>query len=161
MASYETLLAVRSVPSEQVIPLRSAVLLDGHTEGSRFRGDDDPSTLHLAIYRSERIVAVATICNEAMPRSHSDTEWRLRGVAVDTAQQRYGLGRLLIKQCLQHAFEHGGRLAWCTARESARGFYEALGFASSTPAFKLPSKGDMLFYEMHYVLPGEPGADVE
>lgn len=107
------------------------------------------------------MVAVATVCREALPGAPSDTAWRLRGVAVEAHVRGFGFGRTLMKLCFEHAQRHGGRLAWCTARETARGFYEALGFASSSPPFKLPSRGDLLFYEMHYILPGAPSMDVE
>jgi predicted GNAT family N-acyltransferase len=152
MSDHHMLFSVRSVSAERVFPLRSEVLLDGDAESSRFRHDENESTLHLAVYRGERIVACATVCRESLPGSERDDEWRLRGVAVETTLRGYGLGRLLVKLCIDHVQEEGGRLAWCTARESARGFYETLGFASSAPPFQLPSRGDVLFHEMQYVL---------
>ncbi|RDU95148.1 GNAT family N-acetyltransferase [Trinickia dinghuensis] len=161
MLDSTALFSVHAVSAEYVRPLRRTILLDNQTDSSRFRGDDEPTTLHVAIYRSERIIAVATVCREALPGSQDDTAWRLRGVAVEEHARGYGFGRTLMKACFDHARRHGGRLAWCTARETARGFYEALGFASSSPPFKLPSRGDLLFYEMHYVLPGGPISDVE
>ena len=161
MPDSPALFSIHAVSAEHVLPLRRSILLDNQADSCRFRGDDEPTTLHLAVYEDERIIAIATVCREALPGSHSDTAWRLRGVAVEPLVRGYGFGRTLIKLCFEHARRHGGRLAWCTARESARGFYEALGFASSSPPFKLPSRGDLLFYEMHYVLPGEPISDVE
>ena len=155
MSDHHMLFSVCSVSAEQVFPLRSEVLLDGDAESSRFRHDENDSTLHLAVYRGDRIVAVATICQESLPGSERLDEWRLRGVAVEARLRGYGLGRLLIKLCLDHVQTKGGRLAWCTARESARGFYETLGFACSAPPFQLPSRGDALFHEMHYILPVE------
>ncbi|HLX00767.1 MAG TPA: GNAT family N-acetyltransferase [Trinickia sp.] len=153
MSDHHMLFSVCSVSAERVFPLRSEVLLDGNAESCRFRHDENDSTLHLAVYRNERIVAVATICQESLPGSEKHDEWRLRGVAVEARWRGYGLGRLVIKLCLDHVRKAGGRLAWCTARESARGFYETLGFASCAPPFQLPSRGDALFHEMHYVLP--------
>lgn len=161
MLRDRSLFTVRSVSAERVYPIRSAVLLDGDTKSCRFRGDDQQSTLHLAVCDGDTIVAAATICQEAFPGSPGDNAWRLRGVAVEPAMQRYGFGRMLIKLCFEHAQREGGRLVWCTARETARGFYEALGFASASPPFTLPSRGGVLFYEMHYVLPGQPVPDVE
>lgn len=161
MPDRPPLFSIHPVSAEHVLPLRRSILLDNQTDSCRFRSDEEPTTLHLAVYQGERIVAVATVCREALPGGQSDTAWRLRGVAVEEHVRRYGFGRTLIKLCFEHARRHGGRLAWCTARETARGFYEALGFASSSPPFKLPSRGDLLFYEMHYVLPGAPITDVE
>lgn len=161
MPDSPALFSIHAVSAEHVLPLRRSVLLDNQADSCRFRGDDELTTLHVAVYDAARTIAIATVCREALPGSQSDTAWRLRGVAVEPLARGYGFGRTLIKLCFEHARRHGGRVAWCTARESARGFYEALGFASSSPPFKLPSRGDLLFYEMHYVLPGEPIADVE
>lgn len=97
-------------------------------------------------------------CQDAgQVRLHFPLEHRANGKGARLT----ALGRTLIKPCFEHARRHGGRLAWCTARESARGFYEALGFTSSPLPFTLPARGDLLFYEMHYVLPGKPICDVE
>ncbi|TKC88647.1 GNAT family N-acetyltransferase [Trinickia terrae] len=161
MSDHHMLYSICSVPAERVLSLRSEVLLDGNAESSRFVHDDEVSTLHLAVCEHEEIVAVATVCREALPGSTSAKEWRLRGVAVEPRLRGYGFGRLLIKLCLDHVQKEGGRTAWCTARESARGFYEALGFASSAPPFQLPSRGDVLFHEMQYVLSGEAISDTE
>lgn len=155
------LFSIHRISAEQAFPLRRAVLLDGTAEACRFRGDDDESTLHVAVLQGERMIAVATVCLESPPGCSSETAWRLRGVAVVPDARRFGFGRVLIKLCCDHAKRRGGRLVWCTARESARSFYEALGFTSSSAPFKLPSRGELLFYEMHYVLPGVPGQDVE
>lgn len=161
MPDSPTLFSIRAVSVEHVIPVRRSILLNDPSNPCRFRGDEEPTTLHVAVYDQERIIAIATTCAEPLPGSLSDSTWRLRAVAVEPNARRFGFGRILIKLCLDHAHRHGGRLAWCTARESARGFYEALGFTSSSPPFTLPSRGDLLFYEMHYVLPGNPIIDVE
>ncbi len=161
MSENRLLFSICSVSAADVIPLRSTILLDGDVGTARFRGDDAPSTLHLAVRRDSATIAVATICREPLPGSNDTTAWRLRGVAVEPALQRYGFGKVMMKLCLEHAERQSGRLAWCTARESARGFYESLGFASARAPFTLPTRGDSLFYEMHYVLPGAPAVDAE
>jgi GNAT superfamily N-acetyltransferase len=161
LSESRVLYSICSVSALDVAPLRGKILLAGEIDSARFRGDDDPSTLHLAVRRGDLIVAVATICREPLPGSSDNAAWRLRGVAVEPELQRHGFGKVLMKLCLEHAERHAGRLAWCTARESARGFYESLGFASAREPFTLPSRGDALFYEMHYVLPGAPVIDAE
>lgn len=166
MSHNPMLFSVCAVPAESVYPLRSAILLGGQTEHCQFSGDDCPSTLHLAAYKNERLVAVSTVCREAlsgsvsgsMSGSMSNAEWRLRGVAVVADLRGYGLGRLLVKLCLDHVRANDGRLAWCTARETAKQFYESLQFAAVAAPFTLPSRGDVRFYEMHHVLPRTFGA---
>lgn len=161
MPDSPALFSIHAVSVEHVIPLRRAILLDNPADRCHFRGDDEPTTLHIAVYDPERVIGVATVCAEASPGSQSDSAWRLRGMAIEPKTRGFGFGRTLIKLCFDHARRHGGRLVWCTARESARGFYEALGFTASSPPFTLPSRGDLLFYEMHYALPGKPTCDVE
>lgn len=163
MPDSPAIFSIHAVSTEHVLPLRSSILLGNETDPCRFRGDDDPTTLHLAVYQGDTIIAVSTVCREALPRPgvQSNTAWRLRGVAVQPHARGFGFGRTLMKLCCDHARRHGGGLAWCTARETARGFYEALGFALASPPFKLPSRGDLLFYEMHYVLPGGPIAGTD
>jgi GNAT superfamily N-acetyltransferase len=146
---------IRSVGVEQVLALRRAVLLNGDANASHFRGDDRESTLHLAVYEGNEIVAVSTICEESAPDSGGDAAWRLRGVAVEPRLQGYGFGRVLVKLCIEHARRHRAERVWCTARESAKRFYDALGFVSSRPPFTLPVRIDIQFYEMHYLLPAE------
>ncbi|MFP3248159.1 MAG: GNAT family N-acetyltransferase [Paraburkholderia sp.] len=161
MSHHSMLFSVRSVPAERVYPLRTAILLDGNPQSCRFHGDDEASTLHLAVYLNERIVAVSTVCREARRGVTSDTQWRLRGVAVESELRGQGLGRLLVKMCIDHAQKQGGQLIWCMARESARAFYESLEFVASAPPFTLASHGDIRFYEMHHelrhALPGGHG----
>ncbi len=161
LSDSHVLFSICSVSAADVAPLRGRILLAGELDSARFRGDDDVSTLHLAVVCADVIVAVATICREPLPGSNDSAAWRLRGVAVEPAVQRHGFGKVLMKLCLDHAERQSGRLVWCTARESARGFYESLGFASARAPFTLPSRGDALFYEMHYVLPGTPVVDAE
>jgi GNAT superfamily N-acetyltransferase len=161
MTDNHLLFSIHSIRAEQTLQLRCAILANGHADSCRFRGDDDKSTLHLGLYEHEEIVAVASICQEALQGSNDDTAWRLRGIAVEPRLQGYGFGGVLVRLCVEHARSLGARMVWCTARESAKRFYEALGFTSSWPPFTLPTRGDIRFYEMHYVLPGNPIADVD
>jgi hypothetical protein len=58
---------MHSIKAERVRPLRKVILSDGHSDSFCFSGDDDESTLHLAIYDDEKTVAVATLCRGALP----------------------------------------------------------------------------------------------
>jgi ribosomal protein S18 acetylase RimI-like enzyme len=159
MPDHSFSFSIRSVGVEQVLALRGAVLLNGDSNSSRFTGDDRESTLHLAVYEGNEIVAVSTICEESAPDSGGDSAWRLRGVAVEPRLQGYGFGRVLVKLCIEHARRHRAERVWCTARESAKRFYDALGFVSSRPSFTLPARLDLQFYEMHYLLPAKTADD--
>jgi GNAT superfamily N-acetyltransferase len=52
-----------------------------------------------------------------------------------------GAGGALLQALLEHARAGGGRRAWCTARTTARGFYERWGFTVESEEFVLPDIG--------------------
>ncbi|AJY32565.1 acetyltransferase domain protein [Burkholderia thailandensis 34] len=145
--------SIVTVPVAFVLPLRARILLDGDENASRFPCDDDEVTLHLAARTSEGIVAVATICRQPFRDFPADGAWRLRGVAVEPFMQGLGVGTRLMRACIEHAQRQGGKVVWCTARDSARGFYESLGFVTSGVPLTIAARPDMVFYEMQCLLP--------
>lgn len=153
--------SLAAVSAESVWPLRAKVLLDGDENASRFAADSDKATLHLAISVSDEIVAVSTICREAFHDIGADRAWRLRGVAVEPAWQGHGFGKRLMNACIDHVRRNDGKVVWCTARESARGFYESLGFVASEQSLMIAARPDMAFYEMRLLLPAAGHIDAD
>ncbi|KVD68882.1 acetyltransferase [Burkholderia sp. ABCPW 14] len=145
--------SIVTVPVASVLPLRARILLDGDENASRFPCDDHDVTLHLAARTSDGIVAVATICRQAFRDFFADSAWRLRGVAVEPFMQGHGVGTRLMHACIEYAQRQNGKVVWCTARESARGFYESLGFVATGVPFAIAGRADMVFHEMHRLLP--------
>ncbi|WP_103807414.1 N-acetyltransferase [Burkholderia pseudomallei] len=131
MLVHQQSYSIVTVPVASVLPLRARILLDGDENASRFPCDDHDATLHLAARTSDGIVAVATICRQPFREFPPDGAWRLRGVAVEPLMQGHGV-----------------------ARDSARGFYAALGFATSGTPLAIAARPDMVFHEMHLLLPG-------
>jgi len=94
-----------------------------------FDGDDAPDTLHVGAFDAESLVGIASVMREAPPWARDDDRaWRLRGMATQPEVRGRGYGGALLERCLAHALDHGGALAWCSARVPAAGFYRRYGF---------------------------------
>lgn len=136
------MITVRPVDAAVVRPLRQAVLRPHErVEDLVWRGDLEPSTLHVAAFDDDRIVAVATIAEEPHPTAPAAGDWRVRGMATAPDTRGLGSGGALLRALLDHARAHGGRRAWCTARITARAFYERWGFIAEGDEFQLPHIG--------------------
>jgi len=132
---------VREVAGWQVLALRQAVLRPGRAlEEAMFDGDDNPNTLHLAAFKGERIVGVASLFRCVFPFERA-LSWQLRGMAVAPEHQHQGIGCALLEACVQQVAQGGGGLLWCNARTSAAGFYGANGFAIRDEEFEIPDVG--------------------
>lgn len=116
------------VPSATVLDLRTA-LMRRHGSGSpSVLGDDHPMSSHVAAYRDKVLVGIGSIHPQRMPDGNQTDAWRLHGVAVEHGHRGAGVGALIVERCLEHAAEHGARVAWCAAPAGAFGFFERFGF---------------------------------
>lgn len=123
-------------------PVRRAILRPTQAEHELvYPGDDAPDTLHAGAFEEERLVGIASIYREARAGSNDAGAWRLRGMATLPDVRGRGYGAALLRLCIEYAAARGGRVAWCNARTSAAGFYEALGFVREGEAFELPGIG--------------------
>lgn len=119
MGSAPVLIRVASV--DEVLPLRAAVLRDGGSiDSARF--DEDPIGLHVAVL-DPQLLACAT--GFPAPHERAENAWRIRGVAVDPARRGQGLGAAVVRALMAEA---GVEAYWCSARLSAVGFWERMGF---------------------------------
>ncbi|WP_332451769.1 GNAT family N-acetyltransferase [Burkholderia ubonensis] len=144
------LFTIAEIPAEQTYPLRAAVLLVGDEQACALPGDHDPTTVHFAVRDDANIVAVASICEERLKDDPAPRAWRLRGMAVAPPMRGLGFGQLLVRLSIRRARQAGAELVWCTARESARDFYRALGFVADSPPFSMPTRPDLKFYLMKH-----------
>ena len=95
--------------------------------GSELRSDRNADTLHLCALAGNELVGIATIAREDLTCEQSDDVWRLCGMAVDAGWRGQGVGTALAERCIDHAKLAAGRMVWCSARESAFGFYRSIG----------------------------------
>lgn len=61
---------------------------------------------------------------------------QVRQVVVAPEAQGHGVGRFLMRRIEEVAAEQGAGRVWLEARESAFGFYEAIGYAQDGPLFR-------------------------
>lgn len=133
---------VQPIEAAQTHFLRGAVLRSNRPHyPAAFPCDDAPGTLHLGAFHGEQIVGVATIYPQAWPREAHLRAWQLRGMAVDFAFQRRGIGADLVRFALSHIEAQGGEILWCNARKVALDFYLSLGFDSVGDEFEIPEVG--------------------
>lgn len=118
------------VPAADVHDLRRRVLRrDTPGDNVVFAGDDDPLTRHLAVRSaSGEVVATSTWSEHESPDRPGRPALQLRGMAVDDAWQRRGLGAVLLLAGLDLAESRGINVVWANARDSAVGFYVGHGF---------------------------------
>ncbi len=146
---------LRCISALETRPLRQAVLRPHQAlEELAFPGDDAPDTAHLGLYLEGKLIGIVSLYREAMPGCEDfSVAWRLRGMAVEPTYRNRGYGAILLQACYaqiqQHALtqaSNGPVLFWCTARITARDFYERHGFQIRGEAFPLPDIG------MHYYM---------
>jgi GNAT superfamily N-acetyltransferase len=138
---------IRRVGVEKILDLRHRILRAGlPPESARFEGDETETTLHLAAFTVEPSDGAghqAVGCLSLMLNSfQAEPAWQLRGMAVDEAHQRRGLGReLLARAEAVAASESQVGWLWCNARVPAAGFYQKHGWAIVSEVFEIPTAG--------------------
>jgi len=84
------------VPAERILPLREKILRAGMPGlSARFDGDDNPTTVHLAVLIDSAVVGCVTFLDsmyEGLPA------WQVRGMAVDESCRGMGLGKMLLEE---------------------------------------------------------------
>jgi GNAT superfamily N-acetyltransferase len=138
------------VDVEAVRPLRREVLRRGQPpEASIYPHDDDPATVHVGAFTPERtLVGVATLLppenRHAGQPPYRTPGARFRGMGVDPAWQKKGVGARLLAEMRRLARERGARELWANARVSAVTFYERHGLRVVSTPFDLPALGEHL-----------------
>jgi len=140
-------ITIRRVAVEKILPLRHRILRAGlPPETARFDGDDAETTLHLAALMgpdSNQAAEEVIGCLSYMLNSFNDKPaWQLRGMAVDEAHQRHGVGKKLLTHA-EEAVAAEGKVdcLWCNARVPAAAFYQKQGWAIVSDVFEIPTAG--------------------
>jgi len=89
----------------------------------------DETALHLGAFDQENLTGVASFFQEP-------PGVRMRKLAVAPDYRGAGLGSQLVQEGAKLAREQGHTQLWCDARQTARGFYEALGFTLDEEVFE-------------------------
>ena len=127
---------VSKVALADIMQLRVAVLRKGTpATDCNYPEDNYPDVVHFAIIHEGSAIATSSWFMKECPEKPGITAMQLKGMAVSDELQGAGLGALLIDAGLTLANERGAAIAWARARDSAMGFYERLGFASTGDGF--------------------------
>jgi GNAT superfamily N-acetyltransferase len=132
-------ITIHRVEAAKIIDLRHAVLRAGLArETARFPGDDDAQTVHLAADHDGRTVGCATVL---LNEWNGQRACQLRGMAVDPAYQRCGLGRQLLAEIYRVATQRRVKILWANARVPAAEFYRKNGWEIVSEQFEIPTAG--------------------
>ena len=134
---------VVDLPAALTHPLRRLVLRDDDPSAElAWPGDDDVTTTHLGIRRSDgTVVAISTWLERPWPPDPDRPAMQLRGMASHPDAAGTGLGTMLLDAGLRHARSRDVEIVWANARVDALGFYGRAGFTVSGPVFITPDTG--------------------
>jgi GNAT superfamily N-acetyltransferase len=133
---------INKIEAKATFPVRHPVLRAGKPLSScYFEGDEDVSTLHFGVFEYATLLGVASFFAKKCTQFYQENQFQLRGMAILEKHQNKGLGRILLQNCESHFQEHGAKLIWFNARESAIGFYESLGYTTYGELFDIPDVG--------------------
>ncbi|NJN05909.1 MAG: GNAT family N-acetyltransferase [Rhodobacteraceae bacterium] len=136
------MITILRISTEETLPLRSHILREGRPfEECRFAQDELPGAFHLGAIHAERLAGIATFSPVAL-ENLPGRGYQLRGMAVDGAVQRGGIGRLLLLAGEERLSVVGDvHYVWCNARIAACNFYLRNGFKFVSEVFDIPTVG--------------------
>lgn len=115
---------------DAILDLRWRVLHpDRPRRAARMTPDRAPTTRHWALCVDGEVVACVSVL--------ALRGWALRGLAVDPAHRRRGLGAALVR----HVTREVAAPLWCNARLDAVPFYRAVGWTEVGPIFEIAGEG--------------------
>lgn len=127
---------IRQVNVAEIIDLRHRILRAGLPRSTAiFPGDEDAAAIHLAAFDGDQLLGCATL--------HRSTNgaYQLRGMAVDSARQRTGVGQLLLAEAERRALANGASSIWANCRAPAVPFYEKNGWNIISDEFIIETAG--------------------
>ena len=143
-------LSIRRVAAAETFPLRQRVLRPHETADALATHPNDGEAVHLAAVEDGTVVGTAMVLPEQAPWAAAGAaSWRLRGMATAEGKRREGIGAALLNAVLEYVELHGGGRLWCSARTSARSFYERAGFVSRGEIWDEPHLGPHVMMELH------------
>jgi len=137
---------IETVSAKVILPLRRDILRPGYSlEESKFEGDSDPDTFHLAAILKEDIIGVATLMKDPYPLLPGTNQYRLRGMAVSEDHQGKGIGKKILIKAIRLMTDKDVDYLWFNARSHAVEFYRKQGFVTKGEEFSIPTVGPHYF----------------
>jgi len=141
-------LSVRRVTAAETFPLRQRVLRPHETADELSAPPAGSEVVHLAAIEDGTVVGTAIVMREAAPWAQfGEVSWRLRGMATAEDKRGQGIGAAVLSAVLECVEARGGGRLWCSARTSARSFYERAGFLSRGEVWDEPKLGPHIMME--------------
>ena len=120
---------VTQISTEDLLPLRMAVLRDGTpSQDPRYKQDEYPGCVHLGIYENQELIACSSWIPQEWPLDEHLPAVQLKGMAVAKHLQGSGVGAELLSAGVKRAEDDGAHYIWARARDSAIKFYTQNGF---------------------------------
>lgn len=103
--------------------LRRKIFIDeqGVPEDEVFDGQN-PQSVHVVLFDRDKPIATTRLIQ-------IDKRWKIGLVAVEKSRRGQQLGKKIMHSSIQYIFSHEGDEIFLTAQNTARKFYEKLGFA--------------------------------
>lgn len=134
-------IVIKKITAEQTRPLRKIILRPNKKEEELvYFGDDFENTLHVGAFDNDKIIGIASVCNEPKPNETDKNAWRLRGMGVLENYRGKNIGNKILSECIKHVKENNGYI-WCNARLVAVEFYKSNGFYITSDLFEIEDIG--------------------
>lgn len=128
------------VSAAEVLPLRQDILRPGKPiESCSFENDNTESTQHLGAFFKDKLVGILSLFVAKNQIFDAPKQIQLRGMAIDIAYQKQGIGKSLLQETLKR--KKPDDLIWCHARLSAVDFYQKNGFQKASNSFDISGVG--------------------
>ncbi|ALJ04771.1 hypothetical protein APS56_06375 [Pseudalgibacter alginicilyticus] len=138
---------IKQINSKETHDVRHPVLRTGKPiESCIFDGDDLKTTIHLGLFKNEKLIAVASFFKNETKLLNKTNQFQLRGMAVLKKFQGNNLGKLLLEYGESELKKQQTIILWCNARESAINFYKKCDYQIIGKPFNIESIGT------HYVM---------
>lgn len=131
---------LKLISAAEVLPLRQDVLRSGKPIACcSFENDNTESTQHLGAFFNDKLVGILSLFVAKNQIFDAAKQIQLRGMAIDKAHQKQGIGRGLLQETFKR--KRPDELIWCNARLSAIDFYQKNGFLKASDIFEISGVG--------------------
>ena len=135
----ENNIAFRRAMLEEILPLREAVIIAGTNRPSEFPGDRDETTFHVGGFAGGEIICCGTFL---LTDWFGEPAYQLRGMATREDARGEGIGAALLAATERFILDSTPvRQLWCSARVSAVGFYQKVGWSVVSDVYDVPNVG--------------------
>ena len=139
------MIRIEEIAAEDTFGIRKSILREGMKLSHEMKGDHDADTLHLGLYKSEKLISVASFMQAQNPELKG-RQYQLRGMATTNDCQGKGYGKMLLNSAEQVLKAKKVDVIWCNARLVAIDFYKKMGYGTKGSMFEVAEVGP------HYVM---------